>query len=272
MGEEVQQGAGGLDVTAPNWARVGNYLLGGKDHFAADREAAEEILSYAPEIRTMTVELYQFHARVVRHLAAEGMTQFVVIGAGLPSSCNTHEVARKVRPGARVVYVADDPVVLSHARALLATDADTGVVEGDVLHPAELVADPVTQRLVDPALPVVVIIPTRLQFTPDVDEPFKRVGELRDWMPAGSHLVVTHAVLDSRPKPADQVVPVYQRVFRRSEDASRTREQVLGFFDGLELLDPGLVYIRQWRPDNPLAARDPERIWMVGGVGRKVLP
>jgi hypothetical protein len=267
--DEVRRRLDGLDVTAPNWARIGNYFLGGKDHFAADRKAAEEILSYAPEIRTMTVELSAFHARVVRYLAGQGMGQFIVVGAGLPSSCNTHEAARGLRPGARVVYVADDPVVLSHARALLATDADTGVVEGDLLHPAEMIADPVTQRLIDPSRPVAVIIPTRLQFTPDVDEPFKRVGELRDWMSAGSHLVVSHAVLDSRPKKADQIVPVYQRVFRRDEDASRTRRQVLGFFDGLELVEPGLVYIRQWRPDNPLAARSPEKIWMVGGVGRK---
>ncbi|MFC6086760.1 SAM-dependent methyltransferase [Sphaerisporangium aureirubrum] len=272
MDEEARPRPNGLDVTAPNWARVGNYLLGGKDHFAADRKAAEEILFYAPEIRTMTVELYEFHARVIRHLAGIGMDQFVVIGAGLPSSCNTHEVAREVRPGARVVYVADDPVVLSHGRALLATDADTGVVEGDLLHPAGILADPVTRRLIHPGRPVVVTIPTRLQFTPDVDDPFKRVAELRDWMPIGSHLVVSHAVLDSRPKAADGVVPVYQRVFRRSEDASRTREQVQGFFDGLEMLDPGLVYIRQWRPENALAARQAERIWMVGGVGRKVLP
>lgn len=272
MGDEGRGGSDGLNVSVPNWARIGNYFLDGKDHFAADRKAAEELLSYAPEIRTMTVELKEFHGRVVRHLAAEGMTQFLVVGAGLPSSCNTHVIARETQPRARVVYVADDPVVLSHGRALVATDDDTGMVEGDLLNPAAIIDDRVTRRLIDPALPVVVIIPHRLQFTPDVDEPYKRVGELRDWMPAGSHLVVTHAVLDSRPKTADPIVSVYQRIFRRTEDASRTRQQVLRFFDGTELLDPGLVYIRQWRPDHPLAARNPERIWTVGGVGRKPGP
>ncbi|MEO3813537.1 SAM-dependent methyltransferase [Sphaerisporangium sp. B11E5] len=267
--EEVRRQPGDLDVNMPNWARIGNYILGGKDHFAADRKAADEILAYAPEIRPMTVELYDFQARAVRYLAGLGIDQYIVVGAGLPSRCHTHEVARDVLPGARVVYVSQDAVVLSHARALLAVDEDTGVVKGDVLHPAEIVADPVTRRLVDPARPVAVVIPNILQYVPDVDRPFERVAELRDWMPAGSHLVLAHVVSDSRPAAADQVVGVYQRIVGRDEDASRTREQVLGFFDGLEMVEPGLVYIRQWRPDSPLAARNADKLWMVGGVGRK---
>ncbi|MFC6086761.1 SAM-dependent methyltransferase [Sphaerisporangium aureirubrum] len=269
MGEGVRREPGDLDVTTPNWARIGNYILGGKDHFAADRAAAEEILFYAPEIRPMTVELYDFQARAIRYLASQGTDQYIVIGTGLPSTCQTHAVARAIVPGARVVYVSHDAVVLSHARALVATDADTGVVKGHVLHPADIVADPVTRRYIDPDRPVGVIIPNILQYIPDVDDPFKRVGELRDWMPPGSHLVLAHVVLDSRPAAADRIVQVYKRIIGRDEDASRTRDQVRGFFDGLEMVEPGLVYIREWRPDNPLATHRPEKLWMVGGVGRK---
>ncbi|MEV6987043.1 SAM-dependent methyltransferase [Sphaerisporangium sp. NPDC051017] len=191
------------------------------------------------------------------------------IGMGLPSQFNTHEIAGSLTREARAVYVSRDPVVLSHSRALLATDSRTGVVEGDILHPAELVADPVVRRVIDADRPVAIVTLGILQFTPDSEDPFKRVAELRDWMPVGGHLVVAHAVTDSRPESAQPVVDVYKRVVDRTEDASRTREQVLGFFEGFRMVEPGLVYLRQWRPVNPLAVHRPESIWMVGGIGRK---
>ncbi|RCG20984.1 SAM-dependent methyltransferase [Sphaerisporangium album] len=270
MTDETPRGPAGLDTGRPNLARMTDYLLGGKDNFAVDREAAEQILSVAPEVRTMTRETQAFHVRALRYLVEHGVTQFVNIGMGLPSQFNTHQIAEALTREPRTVYVSRDPVVLSHSRALLATDdSRTGVVEGDLLHPAELVADPVLRRVIDVERPVAIVTLGMLQFTPDSDDPFKRVAELRDWMPVGSHLVVAHAVLDSRPKEARPVVDVYQRVLNRTEDASRTREQVLGFFEGLTMVEPGLVYLRQWRPDNPLAVHRPEAIWMVGGIGRK---
>ncbi|GII60162.1 hypothetical protein Skr01_02470 [Sphaerisporangium krabiense] len=269
MTEETRRGFAGLDTSRPNLARINDYFLGGKDNFAADRKAAEEILAIAPEVRAMARETQAFHVRALRYLVGEGITQFVNIGMGLPSRYNTHQIAQELDPGARTAYVSRDPVVLSHARALLALDARTTVVEGDVLHPAELLADARLRRVIDLDRPLAVVMLGVLQFTPDADDPFKRVAELRDRLPAGGHMVIAHAVLDSRPEAAQPIVDVYKRVLGREEDPSRTREQVLGFFEGLRLIEPGLVYLRQWRPDNPLAAHRPESVWMVGGVGRK---
>jgi hypothetical protein len=272
VADEVRRPSAGLDTSTPNDARIANYFLGGKDNFAADRKAAEQILAVAPEIRIMARESQAFQGRVIRFLVEQGVTQFVNVGAGIPGQQNTHEVAQSLTPDARVVYVSTDPVVLSHSRALLAADHRTGVVEGDILHPAELLADPELRRVIDIERPLAVVIVSALQFIPDEDGPFKRVAELRDLMPVGSHLVVIHAVFDARPEAAAPIVDVYQQVFGRVVDASRTRDQVLGFFDGMELADPGLVYIRQWRPDNPLNVHWPEKAWLVGGVARKIGP
>ncbi|MDP9867724.1 MULTISPECIES: SAM-dependent methyltransferase [Streptosporangium] len=269
MSDAARRPPAGLDTSVPNVARMNDYFLGGKDNFAADRAAAEEVLAIAPEIRTMAKESQAFVGRAVRHLVERGITQFVSIGSGLPTQRNVHQVAQSLDPAARVLYVADDPVVLSHAMALLATDPRTSVVRGDLLHPDELLADHELRRLIDLERPVALLIPSALQFIPGEDGPFKSVALLRDAVAVGSHLVIAHAVFDTRPEAAGPLVDIYRRVLGRSEDASRTRKQVLRFFDGMELIDPGLVYIRQWRPDNPLAAQRPEKVWTVAGVARK---
>lgn len=258
-----------LDTSVPNVARMNNYFLGGKDNFAADRQAAEEVLAIAPEIRTIAKESQAFLGRAVRHLIEQGITQFLAIAPGLPTRCNVHQVAQAVEPAARVVYADDDPVVLSHAQALLATDPRTTVVRGDVLHPRELLAEPELRRILDPEQPIAVVIPTALHYIPDEDDPFKSVALLRDALPVGSYLALAHVVFDTRPETAGPLVDIYRSILSRSEDASRTRRQVLRFFDGLELVEPGLVYVRQWRPDNPLAAHRPEKAWSVAGVARK---
>ncbi|MGI8332558.1 SAM-dependent methyltransferase [Actinomadura scrupuli] len=258
-----------LDTTAPNLARMTDYFLGGKDNFAADRKAAEEVLAVAPEILTMARAGHAFQIRLVRYLAAEGITQFVNVGSGLPTQSNTHEVARSVRPDARVVYVDKDPVVLSHAHAILGRDPLTRVVAGDVLHPDELLADPELRGLIDFDRPLAILIFGALQYIPAVDDPLGCVARLRDAMPSGSYLGLSHVVFDARPDVAQPIVDIYRHILNRTEDASRDREQVLRFFDGLELVEPGLVYVREWRPDNLLAARLPEQAWSVGGVARK---
>ncbi|MCW2915351.1 MAG: hypothetical protein JWN52_3419 [Actinomycetia bacterium] len=258
-----------LDTTRPNVARMTDYFLGGKDNFAADRQAAEKLLTIAPEILVMAKAAQAFQSRVVRYLVEHGITQFINVGSGLPTQNNTHEVARSISADARVVYVDDDPVVLSHARAILGRDPNTCVVKGDVLHPDELIADPDLQKLIDFDQPVAILIFGVLQFIPAEDDPFGCVARLRDLMPAGSYLVLTHVVFDTRPDAAEPIVDVYKQVLNRAEDASRTREEVLRFFDGLELVEPGLVYVREWRPDNPLAVQVSEKAWSVGGAARK---
>ncbi|MEU6413118.1 SAM-dependent methyltransferase [Microbispora sp. NPDC046933] len=258
----------GLNTGTANIARMSDYLLGGKDNFAADRRFAERLMSIAPEVRTMAVDTREFLERVVRFLVEQGVRQFLNVASGLPTRRNTHEVAQELAPDARVVYVDDDPVVLNHARAMLARNPGTGVVDGSILRPAEMLADPEMLRLIDFGQPVGVLIPARLQYLPDAAEPYKCVARVRDHLAPGSYLAIGHAVFDSRPELAAPIVELFRQIVPQADDAPRDREKVLRFFDGTELVDPGLVYIRQWRPAVPRSTGQAQRVWIVGGVGR----
>ncbi|MGP3912610.1 SAM-dependent methyltransferase [Nonomuraea sp. 10N515B] len=268
MGDEGRRFAG-VDTSTPNLARMHDYFIGGKDNFAADREAADAVLAIAPEVRVMALEHQAFHARVVRFLAEQGITQFVNLGSGLPTEHNTHQLARSLAPDARVVYVANDPVVLTHGRAILAREPGIVVVEGDVMHPADLLADPLLQQTIDLDQPVAVLLFAVLQYIPDGSDPFRRVAELRDALPAGSHVVITHVVFDARPEIAEPLVDLYKKMLGDADGGARTKEQVAPFFDGLHLVEPGLVYVRDWRPDTPFLPERSEKAWVVVGVGRK---
>lgn len=269
MGNVARRSPTGLDTSVPNVARMTDYFLGGKDNFAADRRAAEQVLAVAPEIRDMAREGRSFLGRAVRYLTEQGIDQFLVLGSGLPSRHNIHQIAQSLRPDARVVYIDDDPVVLCHCQALLVTNPRTTVVRGDVLHPDEMLSDPELLRLIDLDRPVAALIGSALQFIPDEDDPFKSVALLRDSMATGSHLVIAHAVFGMCPEVAEPVFDVYRQALGRDQNVSRTRAQVLRFFDGLELVDPGLVHLRHWRPDNPLTSQVSEKTWAVAGVARK---
>jgi hypothetical protein len=261
---------GTFDTTRPSVARINDYFLGGKDNFAADRKAAEELLAIAPEIKSIAEENRRFLGRAVRFLAEQGIRQFVDIGSGLPTRQNTHEVARSVAPEARVVYVDNDPVAISHGRALLARDASTTVVEGDILHPEDLAGDPDVRRVIDFDEPVAILIFGALHFIPHSDDPFKSVAWLHDLIVPGSYLAISHVVFDTRPEVIDPIEDIYRAILERpGARSARRREDVLRFFDGFDLVDPGLVWLREWRPDDPLRAQVADRVWMVGGVGRK---
>jgi O-methyltransferase involved in polyketide biosynthesis len=205
----------------------------------------------------------------VRHLVERGITQFINIGSGLPTRLSTHEIAQSIVADTRVVYVEKDPVVLSHARAILAKAPGTTVVKGDVMHPDELLSDPAIRRLLDFDRPLAVFIFGILQYIPDSHRPFEKVSRLRDLMPTGSHLAISHVVFDIRPELAEPIVDFYRRFLKRVEDPSRMLHQVLPFFDGLELIEPGLVYLRHWRPDNPLTLQTSQKGWTAAGVGVK---
>ncbi|MGW0808631.1 SAM-dependent methyltransferase [Nonomuraea sp. NPDC002799] len=268
MGDEDRWFAD-VDTGTPNLARMHDYFLGGKDNFAVDREAAEAVLAIAPEVRVMAHEHQAFHVRVVRYLLEQGITQFINLGSGLPTERGTHELARSLVPGARVAYVDSDPVVLTHGRALLARAPGVAVVKGDVLRPAELLADPGLRAVIDLDQPVALLLFVVLQYIPDDSDPFRAVAELRDALPAGSHIVITHVVFDSRPEVADPMVALYRSILGHDQGRARTREQVLPFFDGLDLAEPGLVYVREWRPDSPFLSERPDKAWMIVGAARK---
>ena len=258
-----------LNVTKPNVARMYDYYLGGKDNFEADRVAAEKVLALVPGLRRAALENRRYLRRVVRFLAAEaGVSQFLDIGVGLPTQGAVHEVAREVSPRVRVVYVDYDPVVVSHGQALLAVSDMSIMVRGDLRRPAELLARPEVRAHLDLDKPVAIGLFAILHFLPDADDPAGIVAYLRDAAAPGSYLAISHIGTDFFPDKSAlaEAVAVYERASERVWP--RSRDQILSFFDGFELLEPGLVPKHQWRPVTGNAATSTPNIqW--GGVGRK---
>ncbi|MGH3318571.1 MAG: SAM-dependent methyltransferase [Streptosporangiaceae bacterium] len=256
-----------VDVRTPNVARMYDYYLGGKDNFAADRETAAKMLETVPEARVVARENRAFLGRAVRFLAGEaGIRQFVDIGTGLPTQENTHEVAQAARPDSRVVYVDNDGVVLIHARALLATDSQTVVVEGDMRDPAEILAEPGLRAHIDLDQPVAVLLVSVLHFVPDDADAARIIATIRDAIAPGSYLVLSHGTTFVEEK-AGGLTQVYDRA--TSSITLRSRDQLLRLFDGFELVDPGLVVLQDWRPDTPPGPESRAGSWFYAAVGRK---
>jgi O-methyltransferase involved in polyketide biosynthesis len=232
-----------IDATVPNVARMYDYYLGGYHNFAADREAAEKVLAIFPDTPAAARTNRRFMRRAVRHLAAAGIRQFLDIGAGLPTQGNVHE-----QTDGRVVYVDNDPVAVAQARGLVDGDERVSVALADLRDPAALLADPHVSGHLDLAEPVAVLLVSILHFVPDEDDPWALIARLRDATAPGSHLVVSHLTLDGvDTAPAEQGTQVYRR--SSAPIVPRTRADILRLFDGYELLDPGLVWIGEWRPE-----------------------
>jgi SAM-dependent methyltransferase len=259
----------GIDVSVPNVARMYDYYLGGKDNFEADRAAAEKVLALVPGLRRSAQENRRFLRRVVRFLAGEArITQFLDIGVGLPTQGAVHEVAHEVSPDARVVYADYDQVVVTHGRALLEVGDRSVMVQADVRRPAELLAMPEVRAHLDFARPVAVTLFAVLHFVPDADDPAAIVAGLRDALAPGSYLALSHIGTEFFPdkRALAEAIAVYERASERVWP--RSRDQILGFFDGFALIEPGLVPKHQWRPvTGTAAAGTPNIQW--GGVGVK---
>jgi hypothetical protein len=258
-----------LDITVAHIARVYDYWLGGKDHFAADREAGDKTLQEYPDMLSSVRANRAFLRRAVRHLVAEaGIQQFLDIGTGLPSADNTHEVAQAVAPQSRVVYVDNDPVVLAHARALLTSghEGATGYLDADVRDVDKILAE--ARKLLDFSQPIGVMLVAVLQFVEDKDDPYRLVARLIEAVPTGSFVVISHPPSDMQrlaPGLAEALAKLSQAMVQRV--TPRSREQVTRFFDGVDLIEPGVVPIQQWRPDSDAEAAARAGMW--GGVGRK---
>jgi hypothetical protein len=238
---------GGLDTSVPHIARVYDYWLGGKDNFAVDREAAEQVIAAYPGILRDVRAQRAFLANAVSYLAGvAGIRQFLDIGTGIPTANNTHEVAQDVEPGCRVVYVDNDPMVLAHARALLVgVTAPTAYIDADLRDTGKVLAE--AARLLDFTKPVAVMLISVLHLIPDEDAPQQIVTRLLEAVPSGSWLALSHPARDVH---AQQVTEAASR-FNQLAPAKatlRTRAEILRLFDGLELLEPGLVQVHQWRP------------------------
>jgi O-methyltransferase involved in polyketide biosynthesis len=256
-----------LDMVRPNVARIYDYFLGGKDNFAADREAAERILAIVPEARWGALANRQFMGRAVRLLTHAGMRQFIDLGAGLPIQANVHEVAHRVNPTARVVYVDNDPVIRVHAQALLSNVDTTTFIEADLRDPEKILAHPELRAFIDFSEPVAVLMGGVLHFIADAEDPHAIVARFRDTMAPGSHLAVSHATAEAHPQRVGKIATVYTQatahLYPRSQAAVRR------FFAGFELLEPGVVYVPRWRPDQPPPeAPDPTSTNMLAGVAR----
>jgi hypothetical protein len=273
-GQWLQRSASGrdkaaqIDVRRAHSARVYDYWLGGKDNFAADRDAAEQAIAASPGIVADVRANRAFLARSVRFLAREcGVRQFLDIGTGLPSSPNTHEVAQSADPLARVVYVDNDPIVVAHARAMMVSGPDGSCdhVDADLRDPARILK--AATRTLDLSRPVALMLLLVLHLIPDADGPQEVVRSLLAGLPEGSYLVVSHPASDIRP---DSVADMTRRMNQRLKGPKvtvRDRDRVTRFFDGLELLEPGVVEPPQWRPDPGAPAPSDVTIWC--GAGRK---
>jgi hypothetical protein len=257
-----------LDTTTAHSARIYNYWLGGKDNFPVDREAAQAAIAANPGIVADVRANRAFLARVVRYLVAEcGIAQFLDIGTGLPTASNTHQVAQAVAPQARVVYVDNDPIVLSHARALLTSTPEgaTAYLDADLRQPEAILKS--AGRTLDLNQPVALMLLIILHLIPDEEHPGKIVARLMSALPVGSYLVLAHPASDVQPAAMAEMTRRVNERMRGAAATMRTRAEVTGLFDGLDLLPPGVVQPQQWRPDP--AADSPAEVTAWCGVARK---
>jgi len=258
-----------IDTNTPHPARMYDALLGGKDNYPADREAVRKLLEAAPEARDSARANRAFMQRAVRFLVAEaGIRQIIDIGTGIPAAGNVHQVAGQIAPHTRVVYADNDPIVHVHANALLTGSGTTGIVLGDLREPSVILDQPKTGALIDFSQPVGLLLVAILHFITNAENPSRILATLRDALPADSYLVLSHATADLRPEAAQSAADVYDGA--TSTVTLRGKTQIATFFDGWDLVEPGLVQVPLWRPEGkPPRPKELEKVWVYGGVARK---
>ncbi|MFE7649177.1 SAM-dependent methyltransferase [Streptomyces phaeoluteigriseus] len=257
-----------INTNQPHTARIWNYWLGGKDNYEVDRVAGDQIRRLHPGIGEYARADRLFLGRAVRHLVHEvGIRQFLDIGTGLPTADNTHEVAQAAAPEARIVYVDNDPLVLAHARALLTSSPEgrTDYLDEDLRNVDAILEH--AARTLDFSKPVALILLGVVIFVGDDEDPYSLVRRLVDRLPAGSHLVLSHTVTSPSMPDVDEAVKFWNE-HGTPKLTQRTPEDVARFFDGLELLEPGVLSCSRWRPEDGDGA-EPEEVAMFGGVARK---
>jgi hypothetical protein len=257
-----------FNVSVPNVARLYDYLLGGKDNYAADRRAAEELLDALPDAAIAAKQNRDFLRRAVGFLARDsGIRQFIDIGTGLPTQGNVHEIAQHFMPDARVLYVDNDPVVVAHAQALLAKNDATAAINGDLREPGRILRHPAVPALIDLEKPVAILLLAILHFVKETESPYAIVERLKEAMAPGSYLVISHVTRDDIPaEAAERARELYEK--SSAPGVMRTRAKVTRFFGGLDLIPPGVVNASAWRPSLP--TRKPARTIFYAGVGRKL--
>jgi SAM-dependent methyltransferase len=260
----------GIDTAKANIARVYDYWLGGSHNFRADQDAARALIALDPNLRAAMRVNRAFLGRLVQFLAREaGIRQFLDIGSGIPTERNVHEVAQEAVPGARVVYVDNDEVAVAHSRLMLEANPDATVIQADLREPEKILADPETQLLIDFSQPVAVLLVAVLHFIPDSDDPARILVTLRDALAPGSYLAICHWCRDARPDAAPMMQSAYSsRV--SAQAVPRTGAEIASLFGGFDLVEPGLVWLPEWRPDAPEdVPEDPWKYSALAGVGIK---
>jgi hypothetical protein len=258
-----------IDLERPSAARIYDYLLGGSHNFAADRAVGDQVRAAMPDTPVQAQANRAFLRRAVRYLTGAGIRQFLDIGSGIPTQGNVHQVAQQSAPDARVAYVDIDPVAVAHSRAILADDPRAAVMMADLRQVDRILEHPDLRAVLDLDRPVAVLLVAILHVIDDADDPFGIVSVLRDRLAPGSYVAIAHGTQDSRPEVAERLRQLSKRT--TTPMTLRTRAEVAGFFDGWELVEPGLVWAPQWRPDSPdEVGEHPEWSSNLVGVARKV--
>jgi len=257
-----------IDLDRPNAARIYDYLLGGAANFAQDRVFADKLLEVMPEARPAARLNRAFLRRAVRFCVESGIRQFLDVGSGIPTAGNVHEIAQKMDPSCRVLYVDSEPVAVTHSELLLGENPLAASMRGDLAEPESILGSDTAQRLLDFSQPIAVLMVAVLHFVPDSASPHPAVARYISAMAPGSFLVLSHGVELPSPDRADRVDQLYQS--SANPGVRRSPEQIFAFFDGVELVEPGVVWTPQWRPESPEDVGDrPESSLIFAGVGRK---
>jgi hypothetical protein len=260
----------GIDITMPSVSRIYDYYLGGSHNFEVDRDAARRAMEFMPGLPKIMQANRAFMRRAVRMAVDEGITQFLDIGSGIPTFGNVHEIAREAHPDARVAYVDHDAVAVAHGRAVLDGDDKAVAVAGDLRKPLDILGSSEVNGLLDLNKPVALLLVAVLHFVEDAYDPYTAVAELRDATAPGSVIALTHASYEGMPIPAEQAgqaVGVYKDI--RNPLIMRSREEIARFFEGYDMVEPGLVPMPRWRPDTAPEEEDPFAFSGFAGVGRR---
>jgi hypothetical protein len=259
-----------IDLNRASPARIYDYLLGGYHNFEIDRETIEKSILVNPNVRPAAIANRSFLRRAVNFLLDQGIDQFLDIGTGIPTVGNVHEIVQGTNPEAHVVYVDIDPVAVAHSRTILQGNPRVIAIQGDARKPKELLENPELQALLDFSRSIGVLFVAVLHFVPEDDLAYNSVYTMRDALPSGSYIVISHSTYENAPP------DVYEKIVKIGNQASlafkhRTLPEMKRFFEGLELVDPGVVHVPLWRPETPddTFLNEPERAVNYGGVGRK---
>jgi S-adenosyl methyltransferase len=245
-----------------------DYLLGGAHNFAIDREVAEQGIKIKPDLPEVARQVRGFIHRAVAYLSSVGIDQFVDIGSGIPTRGNVHERAQRINPAAKIAYVDHDPVAIAHSQALLRGNDRVAALLGDLRDPAAILRQPALRDLIDFDRPVGLLLVAVMHFVPDEGDPKAVVATLRDALAPGSYLAMQHATLDKQPESTARMVEHFNA--KSPEPMTwRNREQITEFFDGFTILEPGVVFLSQWRPEEPDVEPEPERFAAYTAIGRK---